>query len=221
MGKREVERARLRRSFEAMLSGVVDAFLSERGFNRSGNDFERHRGPLRDKVIFQNNWHNGVTRWHGFFVNVGVGSAEVDAACPGHVPALHPPESFLLDRRWESLAPGAPYELRFDRDTDMVEFAAGVCADLGRTLSAIESMQSTEHLVQYAVENNLLIAYEATCCYLASAGDMDTLTRYVALLHRAFGHQERWSIFSSRIRDAVGSRASALSARGLLIAVGS
>ncbi|MGE4365718.1 MAG: DUF4304 domain-containing protein [Mycolicibacterium sp.] len=59
MIKREVERARLRRSFEAMLSGAVDAFLSERGFERSGNDFERHRGPLRDRINFQNNWHNG------------------------------------------------------------------------------------------------------------------------------------------------------------------
>ncbi|WP_235621957.1 DUF4304 domain-containing protein [Mycolicibacterium austroafricanum] len=211
----------MRRSFEAMLSGAVDAFLAERGFERLGNDFDRHRGPLRDRINFQNNWHNGVTPWHGFFVNVGVGSAEVDAACPGHEHQLHPPESFLLDRRWESLAPGAPYELGFDRNTDMVAFADGVCADLGRTLSAIETMETTRHLVEYAVGNNLLIAYETTCCYLAATGDMDTLTRYVALLHRTFGRQERWSIFSSRISDAVGSRASALSARGLLIAVGS
>ena len=90
MIKREVERARLRRSFEAMLSGAVDAFLAERGFERLGNDFDRHRGPLRDRINFQNNWHNGVTPWHGFFVNVGVGSAEVDAACPGHEHQLHP-----------------------------------------------------------------------------------------------------------------------------------
>lgn len=218
MSKREVDRAQLRRSFEGMLSGPVDAFLAERGFQRSGNDFERRRGPLRDRINLQNNWHNGVTRWHGFFVNVGVGSVEVDAACPGHEPALHPPRSLLLDRRWEALAPGAPYELRFDRGTDMASFADAVCADLGRTLSAIESIQSTRHLVEYAVESNLLIAYETTCCYLAATGDMDTLTRYVALLHRVFGDQERWAIFSRRISEAVGPRASALSARGLLTA---
>ena len=218
MSKREVDRAQLRRSFEAMLSGPVGGFLSERGFRRSGHDFERRRGPLRDRINFQNNWHNGVTRWHGFFVNVGVGSVEVDAACPGHESPLHPARSLLLQRRWENLAPGAPYELRFDRGTDMVVFADGVCADLGRTLSAIESMQSTQHLVEYAVENNLLIAYESTCCYLAATGDMDTLTRYVALLHRVFGEQERWAIFSRTISDAVGPRASALSARGLLTA---
>ena len=98
----------------------------------------------------------------------------------------------------------------------MASFADAVCADLGRTLSAIESIQSTRHLVEYAVENNLLIAYETTCCYLAATGDMDTLTRYVALLHRVFGDQERWAIFSRRISEAVGPRASALSARGLL-----
>ncbi|UXA15251.1 DUF4304 domain-containing protein [Mycobacterium sp. SMC-8] len=201
-----------------MLSGAVGAFLLERGFERSGHDFERPRGPLRDRINFQNNWHNGVTRWHGFFVNVGMGSGEVDAACPGHEHQLHPPQSLLLNRRWEALAPGAPYELRFDRSTDMDGFADGVCADLGRTLSAMESIQTTPHLVEYAVENNLLIAYESTCCYLAATGDMDTLTRYVALLHRVFGRQERWSIFSRNIREAVGPRASVLSARGLLTA---
>lgn len=218
MSTREVDRAQLRRSFEAMLSGPVDAFLSQRGYQRSGSDFERRRGPLRDSINFQNNWHNGVTRWHGFFVNVGVGSVEVDAACPGHEPPMHPPTSLLLDRRWEALAPGAPYELRFDCGTDMRAFTDGVCADLGRTLSAIESIETTRHLVEYAVENNLLIAYEATCCYLAASGDMDTLNRYVAVLHHAFGHQERWAVFSSRICDVIGPHASALSARGLLTA---
>jgi len=56
--------------------------LKSRGFTKSGTTFSRTRGPLYDVINFQGDRWNGVTAWHGFFVNVGVGSADVDAVRP-------------------------------------------------------------------------------------------------------------------------------------------
>lgn len=204
---RSASKSALRRAYESVLADGVVPALWEHGFTRSQNTFRRSRGPLYDVLDFQANWNNSVTPWYGFFVNVGVGSVEIDQACPGHARELHPAEGFLLDRRWEHLVPDAPYELRFDLTTDLSAFTARLCGNLRLVLSEIERMQSTRQLVEHAVESNLLIAYEKTCCYLAATKDVDTLTRYVARLHDTFGHQERWAIFSRRISAVAGSSA--------------
>jgi hypothetical protein len=207
MVRSAAERSALKRAYESVVSNEVAPALRPHGFTRSQNTFRRSRGPLYDVINFQANWNNGVTPWYGFFVNVGVGSVEIDQACPGHGPELHRPEEFLLDRRWEHLVPDAPYEVRFDVTTDMSDFAARLCENLVLVLDGVERLQSTRELVEYAVAENLLIAYEKTCCYLAATGDTDTLARYVARLHDTFGQQDRWQIFSRRISAVAGPSA--------------
>lgn len=216
MARRNDETASMKRAYESMLSTQVRHFLGERGFVKAGSGFNRQRGALYDVIEFQENWHNGSVRWHGFFINVGVGSAEVDSACAEQGRARTRANRYLLSRRWESLVPALPYELRLRAETDMTVFAAELCRGLGLLLDALGRIDSTAALVRYAVENNLLIAYETTCCYLAATDDIETLTGYVATLRDCFGHQERWSIFSSRIRAETGRWASTLSERGVL-----
>ncbi len=206
----------MKRAYESMMSTDVAQFLGARGFVRINNEFRRHRGALDDVIDFQENWHNGSVRWHGFFVNVGVASVEIDSACAEQGRVRTRANRYLLSRRWESLVPELPYELRLRPDTDITTFAGQLCRGLGLLLDALERMDSTAALVRYAVENNLLIAYETTCCYLAAIGDIETLTRYVATLRDCFGHQERWSIYSREIRAETGRWASTLSERGVL-----
>ncbi|MCG7595521.1 DUF4304 domain-containing protein [Mycobacterium sp. PSTR-4-N] len=216
MSRHNNETESMKRAYDSMLTTDVPSFLGERGFVRTLNEFRRHRGAIYDVIEFQENWHNGSVRWHGFFINVGVGSTEVDGACAAQGRPKTGRNRHLLDRRWESLVPELPYELRFRPDTDMAAFTAGLCRGLGLLLDALEHIDTTAALVQYAVENNLLIAYETTCCYLAAIDDIETLTSYVATLRDCFGHQERWAGFSRQIRDETGRWASALSERGVL-----
>jgi len=213
MVRSAAERSALKRTYEWVLADQVVPALAPHGFIRSQNTFRRSRGPLYDVIGFQPNWNNSVTPWFGFFVNVGVGSVAVDEACPGHQQDLHTRETFLLDHRWEHLVPAAPYELRFTRATDMPAFVAGLRQNLSLVVAELERLRSTSELVDYAVTNNLLIAYEKTCCYLAATGDVDTLTRYVTRLHENFGHQERWALFSRRISAVSGRWTPALCSR--------
>lgn len=216
MSRGAVAQSQLKRVYESVLSKDVRPFLKARGFTKSGPTFRRSRAPLIDMLNFQEDWHNGTMSWHGFFINVGLGSAEIDAACPGHGRVLHPAGGFLLRRRWEDLIPDAPYELRFDHQTDMSEFADALCEGLDMVLVELEKFGNTDDLVRYAVENNLLIEYETTCCYLAATGDIGTLADYVNKLSRCFGHQDRWSIFNNTISAVTGNYAETLRDRGLL-----
>ncbi|SEH77034.1 protein of unknown function [Mycolicibacterium rutilum] len=206
----------LQRAYEAMVSADVGPFLHARGFAISDSRFERKRGSLYDVIHLQPNWHNGTMSWHGFFVNVGIGSAEVDDACVGDERAKHPLKGSLLQRRWEELVPDLPYEVRFDHRTDMQQFATALCDGFDLVLAEMEKISTTEQLVRYAVDNNLLIEYERTCRYLAVIGAIDTLTEYVTTLHDCFGHQDRWSIFSREISMAAGRWARLLQEKGLL-----
>jgi len=203
-------------AYEAMVSADVGPFLRARCFNVSASTFERARGSLYDVINLQANWHNGTTSWHGFFVNVGIGSADVDTACPGYDRVAHPLKGSLLQHRWEHLVPDLPYEVRFDQRTDMRQFAAALCDGFDLVLSEMERISTTEQLVRYAVDNNLLIEYDKTCRYLAAIDDIATLTEYVTTLHDCFGQQDRWSIFSRNISTAVGHWARVLRERGLL-----
>ncbi|MGV0837838.1 DUF4304 domain-containing protein [Mycolicibacterium thermoresistibile] len=206
----------LQRAYEAMVSADVGPFLRARGFDISDSSFKRDRAPLYDMIDLQPDWHNGTMSWHGFFVNVGIGSTEVDVACPGYERVMHPLKGSLLQRRWETLVPDLPYEVRFDHRTDMREFAAALCDGFDLVLAEMEKISNTRELVRYAVDNNLLIEYDKTCRYLAAIDDIDTLTEYVTTLHDCFGHQDRWSIFSRNIRTAVGRWARVLREHGLL-----
>ena len=206
----------LQRAYEAMVSSDVGPFLRARGFDVLGSSFERERGPLYDMIHFQADWHNGTMSWHGFFVNVGIGSAEVDTACPGYERMAHPLKGSLLQHRWEHLVPDLPYEVRFDHRTDMRQLAAALCDGLDLALAEMERISTTKQLVRYAVDNNLLIEYDKTCRYLAAIDDIETLTEYVTTLHYRFGRQDRWSIFDRNITTAVGRWAHVLRERGVL-----
>ncbi|OMB98311.1 hypothetical protein A5733_08115 [Mycobacterium sp. NS-7484] len=206
----------LQRAYEVMISADVGPFLRARGFDISDSSFTRERGPLYDVINLQPDRHNGTMSWHGFFINVGIGSAEVDSACPGYERARHPLKGSLLQRRWEQLVPDLPYEARFDDRTDMQKFAAALCDGFDATLAVMEQISSTKQLVRYAVDNNVLIEYDKTCGYLAAVDDIDTLTEYVTTLHSYFGHQDRWSIFSRNISTAAGRWEGHLRERGLL-----
>src|SRR3989442_13963760 len=86
----------LQRAYEAMVSSDVVLFLRARGFDVSGPSFERERGPFYDMIKFQADWHNGTMSWHGFFVNMGIGSAEVDTPCAEYERATQPLKASLL-----------------------------------------------------------------------------------------------------------------------------
>lgn len=72
----------LQRAYEAMVSADVGPLLHTGGFDISDPNFRRERGSLYDVIDLQADWHNGTMSWHGFFVNVAIGSTEVDIACP-------------------------------------------------------------------------------------------------------------------------------------------
>jgi hypothetical protein len=219
VAERAIEQSPLKRAFELMLSTDIRLFLETRGFTQRDNAFRRSRGPLYDVIGFQENWHNGNTPSHGYFVNVGIGSTEVDATWPYENLGDWPLFGCLLNRRWESVVPDLPYEIRFGHATNMVAFADALCEGLGHVVAVFDEFDCTSTLVRYAIEHNLLIQYEQTCCYLAAIDDGDSLTAYVGLLHDTFGHQDRWSIFSRRISEVTGAWAPRLVRLGLLESV--
>ena len=200
----------LQGEFDHLLATGVQPFLRRCGFSRSGLTFRRDRGEVYDLIEFQENWRNGVTRSHGSFINVGVGSIDVDAAWDGPRPLP------LFEHRWESVIPDLPDEIRFDASTDMTAFTAVLCECLAEVVTAIERFDDTSTLIEYAVAHNLLIQYEHTCCYLAVISDLDKLTGYVRRLRDTFGHQERWAIFNRKISRVTAPHTQRLVALGLL-----
>lgn len=205
----------LQRTYDRLVADEVRPFLNARGFTDGGSEFVRKRSPLYDVIEFQENWHNGPgTGSHGFFVNVSVGSTDVDAVWPiSPAPLVH---HGVLQRRWEYLVPELPYECRFTYGTDMELFAEHLCMGLDLVLTELARFDSTPILMRWAVAHNKLIQMEKTCCYLAAMGEIDLLTQYVAELRDCFGGQQRWTIFNRRIVEVTGAAAAALIEAGLL-----
>ena len=199
---------------EWMLSDKIRPFLRSRGFTKSGRTFRRSRAPLWDTVNFQSNRHNRVTQHYGFFVNIGVGSAEIDTAQRNLGVRARPLPIF--DRRWEDVVADLPYEVRFDNLTELGMFADQLCEDLARTLAVTETFTNTDELVRWAIAYNKLHRMEPVCSYLAATGDFESLEQYVHSLRDQFGHQDRWAIFNRQLIEATGPHSRLLMDRGIL-----
>lgn len=208
----------LRRAFDAVLSEGVRPFLRSRGFAKSGRTFRRTRGPVHDMINFQGNKWNSVTPHHGFFVNVGVGSSEIDAAYNAQRKDGTSPTSagYILETRWESLVPDAPKEVTFDETTDMINFADMLCTNLDRVLAVIDPIDTTAALAQWAISNKSLHRMARTCSYLAVIGDTESLTHYVSIARERFGDSPRWPVVGREICDATGAAGRSLQDQGLL-----
>jgi hypothetical protein len=208
--------AALRRALDQLLSVQVRPFLKARGFAKSGRTFRRARDPLYDMINFQGSWWNGVAPSSTCFVNVGIGSTEIDAVYPGRSNDRKPTPEYVVDCRWERLVPGVPAELSFDETTDLESFAAGIVDGLGRVLAVIDPLDTTEFLATWAVEHNLMHRMEKTCSYLTAAGNTGLLTTYITKLRGTFHGEVTWPFLNRRLIAATGSLALQFIEQGLL-----
>ncbi len=215
MGKVFPRSSWLTGNLEGVLSSQVRALLKPLGFTKTGRTFTRKRGPLWDMINFQSNRSNRVTPYQSFFVNVGVGSSDVDAevrtfvAKPAHARSIY-------DKRWESVVPDLPWEVIFDLGTQTDALGALLCAGLERVLPVLEGFTTTDELVQWAVRNNKLHRMELVCSYLAATGDIEQLRSYIGALRADFGHQPRWEVFNRELADATYACSDELIELGIL-----
>lgn len=205
----------LKGRFTVLLSEQVRPFLRVRGFAKSGPTFSRRRGRLYDVINFQGSKGNGLgALHHRFYVNVGVGSIEVDGVAEEE--AVKRPElaDCLVERRWAGFADGAPREVVIFADSDPDELADEIRHWLGEVLAFLDTVDRTDVLVDLAIEGNFLHGMQKTCAYLARIDDIERLRRYVGTLRDRFGTETRWTIFNRQITDAVGPRISELHGPG-------
>lgn len=192
----------LRRVFDLMLSNDVRPVLRAHGFTKKASTFRRRRGALYDMINFQGNKWNDPHQQVGFFVNVGIGSTEIDVL--GLDNDYGPSEfDYMIDRRMEQLIAGLPAELRLDRSTDRAVFADELIGYVEQIVTALDAIATTHDLLDNVMQRNGLHKMEKTCRYLAYIGDTESLANYVTRLHDRFADDHRWEFFSRRIRESV------------------
>lgn len=206
----------LRKILEQLLSNEVRALLKPAGFTKSGRTFRRVRGPLYDMINFQASVHNGVTTEHSFFVNVGIGSTEVDTVHLNWPDRSGPYREYILDRRWGQLVPHLPAYARFDAATDLKLFADLVVDGLDRVLTVLDGIDTTAALMRWAIEHNWLHNMEKTCAYLTAVEDVGSLRRYISDLRARFADDNRWPSFNRKLVQVCGRWVPALIEGGLL-----
>lgn len=216
MSDHESQAAALRRVLDELLSQQVRPFLKSHGFIKSGRTFRRTRGPLYDMINFQGSYYNNVHPWSSFFVNVGVGSTEMDAVHLGQANDRTPTHEYVLNRRWESLVSSVPSEVCFDTDTDIDEFADMLIDSLDRMLPVLDAIDDTDSLVGYAVSHNLLHRMEKTCRYLVATRNTNLLGIYLNTLRNQFHNESRWELFNRQLINAIGPSALTFIEQGLL-----
>lgn len=204
----------LRDTLEWILADRVRPHLKARGFTKSGRTFRRKRYPLWDTINFQGSRWNSVTPYSGFFVNIGVGSTEIDAAQQQSDPQL--PLLPIFDRRWERVVPELPDQVTFDQHSDVQLLADGICDGLTQVVAVTDRFTTTAELVDWAVTHNKLHRMQQVCRYLATTGNLSLLSAYIGSLREQFGDQSRWAIFNRHLTEATGSCSAVLVQLGAL-----
>jgi hypothetical protein len=206
----------LKARFDALLTDDVRPMLGARGFAKSGSTFTRRRGSLYDVINFQGSDVNGTGLLHRFYVNVGIGSTDVDAASVEPPTARPKLDRCLVQRRWADFVHGAPERTEIRPESDLDEVRESLLAQLAAVVTVLDTVATTDALVDLAIERNRLQQMQKTCAFLTAEGDLERLRRYVGTLRQAFGTDPRWAIFNDQLAAAAGPMAAGLRAKGLL-----
>ena len=194
----------LKGRFNSLLTDEVRPFLKARGFAKSGPTFVRRRPPVYDVINFQGSQSNGLGTVHRSYVNVGMGSSVIDEVT--HDSSRPSKWTCLYEQRWESVVAGAPVQVEFFATSDMGALAVELRGWLGELVDRFDQFDSTEAVLDLAIESNFLHNNEKICRYLADRGDSDRLSRYVRTLRTRFHTDIRWGFFNRRIAETVGPR---------------
>jgi hypothetical protein len=201
----------LKGRFTTLMSEQIRPFLKVEGFSKSGSTFFRRRGRLYDVINFQGSSRNGLgAAEHRFYVNIGIGSTDVDGVADDASPKPPSLADCLVRDRWADFAHGAPTEVNIRAESDPGELADDVRHWLGHALAFIAGVEGTDALVDLAIDGNGLQGMETTCAYLARIDDIERLRRYVETLRDSFGTEARWPVLEGLIADAVGRHAAVL-----------
>lgn len=208
--------AELNERFNEILSEGIRPLLKEHGFAKSGRSFTRRRGPIYDRIHFQGSSVNSYAPPHRFYVDVGVGSTDIDDVYLGWNNDRSLKSEPILSGRWEHIVDGAPDQVEWDLDTDQVALIGMIRQNLLGVLAVIDPLSSTAALVDWGVAVAGANHVAKLSAYLVAIGDLDTLTIYITRLHDRHGRDSRWPMFSGFLRDTIGQAADPYIAHGLL-----
>jgi len=168
-------------------------------------------------INVQGSTRNSGQLHHEFFVNVGVGSTEIDAVVTEWPRADDKPvREHVLDSRWWKIVPRLPADVRFDFLTPRDDLAAELVDGVRRVVEFFDSLETSRDLARWAARNNVLHHMDKTVAYLASIDDHLTLVAYAHTIRRSVVDDGRWPFFNRRFADAAGPAASALIDAGAL-----
>lgn len=120
-----------------------------------------------------------------------------------------------MERRWAGFADGAPNEVDIRLDSDPVELANQVRNWLGAVVDVLETVDSTDSLVDLAIEGNGLQEMGKISSFLARTDDVERLRRYVRRASGAARTDVRWPRLAARITEAVGRHADVVADLGM------
>ncbi|MCS3780025.1 DUF4304 domain-containing protein [Tsukamurella ocularis] len=206
----------LNQLFDEVLSQGVRPLLREHGFVKSGRSFTRRRGPIYDRIHFQGSSVNSYAPPHRFYVNVDVGSTDIDDAYLGWNNDRRLKTEPILTGRWEQFVDGAPDRVEWDLDTDQAALIEMIRQNVLEALAVIDPLSTTAKLVDWGVAEGGANHLAKLSAYLVTIGDLDTLTIYISRLYSRWSEDSRWPMFSGFLRGAIGEAAEPYIARGLL-----
>lgn len=133
---------RLRKhALDVLITVHVQPFLVSNGFSRSSRIFTRCRGQLYDRINFQGSRSNTGSPQDRFYVNIGVGSQEMDAFYLWWNNNREPSREYVLNKRWEDLVESVPAEVTIGQQS--TELPRMILSKLDRTPASIDALRAT------------------------------------------------------------------------------
>ncbi len=195
--------------FRELMATVVAPMLKAEGFAKNALTFVRRRGDLVDVVNVQGSDRNGLPDRHSFFLNGAVLSTAVYATLGIEVP-VRPRESDGLFRERAGVISGSAVDrIDITPQTDADVMTAFLRAELSALLELMDSLVTTEDLLDLVIERNGAAQSDEIVGYLARVGDTARLLRYLELLGTRLGGRANWPVIATRLRMAIGDLAPA------------
>jgi len=191
--------------FADLIKCTVAPYLKNDGFKKASLNFHKTHGDLYYVINFQCDTRNSYGQ-HRFYVNCGIHSYALDKIL-GQVRSK-PPKYFecFFHARIEQITGSSNQWYDLNSGTDMEDVTICVMSDIQKLIKYLNTIDTTESLVEILLTGYGLMQYEETLRYLIKTGNMQRMADFAKKIYDVKPNVEgRWSFFENKVNTILSS----------------
>ena len=180
----------VKETFKQFINTYLKSLFKEKGYKKKSLNFYKQTEDLYYIINLQKSHGNSYAELN-FYVNCGIYSNKISTHTDNEVPIFPKEADCHWRKRIQGVTPIGQARYSINRNADIETMGVVLKTALEETLTYIESIQTTEQLVEILCTKGSL-NFRQIFRYCVRSDDRSNAIRLVQHQHGRFGKEDRW-----------------------------